>query len=333
MPTYIAKHISFLGWNVLLRFLRTSAHDEAMPISQPPQTGPGLNFYMNWDTARTQNGIALAVWVQRRIRLPLKAKERDIRLMTKEKYEIHYNGQMGDFVGRVFNFTRGQRVFDRDTHPELFQRTGDVGGSDRNLLRIPDGWTVEGSVDTGTFYTALLMAFSPEGEAFVIDEFPNYRYLAGTAERDESLSIPKWASNVSSRALQVGGKTSFWADANSQFKGELRNYGIHLLPARVPVEARTEIAREYFEHNRVWIAPWVTVLPFELENAAWPEEASLSGKFSRVKDRDHTLDCLEHLLARRPFGRVTPKKTYSTWAESAGLKPIRPNGNRHLGKF
>jgi hypothetical protein len=263
----------------------------------------------------------------------LKAKERDIRLMTKEKYEIHYNGQMGDFVGRVFNFTRGQRVFDRDTHPELFQRTGDVGGSDRNLLRIPDGWTVEGSVDTGTFYTALLMAFSPEGEAFVIDEFPNYRYLAGTAERDESLSIPKWASNVSSRALHLGGKTSFWADANSQFKGELRNYGIHLLPARVPVEARTEITREYFEHNRVWIAPWVTVLPFELENAAWPEEASLSGKFSRVKDRDHTLDCLEHLLARRPFGRVTPKKTYSTWAESAGLKPIRPNGNRHLGKF
>jgi hypothetical protein len=200
-------------------------------------------------------------------------------------------------------------------------------------LVVPAGWEIVGGADTGTFYSGLLVAFSPEKEAFVIDEFPNYRYVAGEAERDESLTIPTWAARLSQRSLQLGGKSSFWADANSQFKGELRNYGVHLLPARAPVEARTEIAREYFEHSKIWLAPWLDILPFELENATWPEEASLSGKFSRVKDRDHTLDPLEHILARRPFGRVIHKASGDgTWAGSRGLATRKDFGNRHLGR-
>jgi hypothetical protein len=266
----------------------------------------------------------------------LKAKERDIRLMTKEKYEIHYNGQMGDFVGRVFNFSRGERVFDRSSHPALFNSSGNgaegVLRGSRELLRVPDGWTVEGGCDTGTFYSSLLVAFSPEGEAFVLDEFPNYRYLAGEPERDEQLSIPQWARRISQRSLQLGGRSSFWADMNSQFKGELKNYGVALLPARVPVETRTEITREYFEHKRIWLAPWLDILPFELENASWPEEASLAGKFARVKDRDHTLDCLEHILARRPFGRkVRSAERSGSWALGAGLRRKVTEGNKHLG--
>lgn len=260
-----------------------------------------------------------------------KAKERDIKLMTKEKYEIHYNGQLGDFVGRVFNYSRGQRVFDRNTHPFLFGR--ESGGGLRADLAIPAGWEIVGGADTGTFYSGLLVAFSPEKEAFVIDEFPNYRYVAGEAERDESLTIPTWAARLAQRSLQLGGKSSFWADSNSQFKGELRNYGVHLLPARAPVETRTEIAREYFEHGKIWLAPWLDILPFELENASWPEEASLSGKFSRVKDRDHTLDPLEHILARRPFGRVIKTATNDgTWAGSRGYSTRKDFGNRHLGR-
>jgi hypothetical protein len=259
-----------------------------------------------------------------------KAKVRDQKLMTREKYEIHYNGQMGDFVGRVYNFSVGQRVFDSSSHPFLFRE----GRSDRGSLVVPDGWEVVGGADTGTFYSAGLVAFSPEGEAFVLDEFPNYRYVAGTPERDEQLSIPTWAKGLLARALALGGRSSFWADANSQFKGELKNYGIQLLPARAPVEARTEIAREYFQHNKIWLAPWVTVLPFELENASWPEEASLSGKFSRVKDRDHSLDWLEHILARRPLGRVLEQnKKKGSWAAGCGLRLKSTfTGNPHLGK-
>jgi hypothetical protein len=257
-----------------------------------------------------------------------KAKERDVKLMTKEKYEIHYNGQLGDFVGRVFNFSRGDCVFNAGSEPALFR---DNSG-DQTSFRLPDGWTLEGGADTGTFYTALLVAFSPDGTAFVVDEFPNYRYVAGTAERDESISIPQWARDVYRRVISLGGKPAFWADPNSQFKGELKNYGLHLMPARVPVETRTEITREYFEHGRIKIAPWVTVLPFELENASWPEEASMSGKFSRLKDRDHTLDCLEHILARRPFGRTINAPRFASWADQMGYRRKGQNGNIHLGR-
>lgn len=125
-----------------------------------------------------------------------------------------------------------------------------------------------------------------------------------------------------------------WADPNSQFKSELRNYGVTLLPAKVPVETRTEVTREYFEHGRIHLAPWLSVLPFEIENASWPEEASATGKFARVKDRDHTLDPLEHILARRPFGRTIIQGKHRDWASSMGLKrKTGRGGNIHLGRL
>lgn len=244
-----------------------------------------------------------------------KSKERDKLLMTKEKYAIHYNGQMGEFVGHVFNFQRGQRTFSSSTHPELLK-----GGNRRENFTLPRGWEVVGGADTGTHYSALSVAFAPTGEAFVIDEFPNYRYVAGDIERDESLTIPQWARTVQAGFVSLGSRPVLWADPNSQFKSELANYGLHLLPARTPVEARTEITREYFEHNRIWLAPWLEVLPFELENASWPEEASMSGKFARVKDRDHTLDPLEHILARRPAGKVLGSPKSVSWATSMGYR-------------
>lgn len=259
-----------------------------------------------------------------------RAKTRDQKLMTKEKYEIHYNGQLGDFVGRVFNFSRGQRTFDQRSHPDLF----DAGSDGFQALSVPRGWEIVGACDTGTFTSGLLIAFDPDGTAFVLDEFPNYRYVSGSPERDEQLTIPQWARRISRRSLDLGGGSSFWADANSQFKGELKNYGVHLLKALVPVETRTEIAREYFEHNRIWLAPWVTVLPFELENASWPEQTSASGKFARVKDRDHTLDCLEHILARRPLGQILASdRPKGSWAASMGYKSISHKGNVHLGRW
>lgn len=257
-----------------------------------------------------------------------KAKERDVKLMTKEKFAIHYEGQLGDFVGRVFNYAKGSRTFNASTHPQLFD-----GGISRADLKIPQGWEIVSGCDTGTFYSALVVAFDPEGTAFVIDEFPNYRYIAGEPERDEQLSIPRWANNVRSRIESIGGRANLWADPNSQFKGELRNYGLNLLPARVPVETRTEIAREYFEHNRIFFAPWLSELPFEIENAAWPEEATASGKFARIKLHDHILDPLEHVLARRPLGRHHRLQSKPTsWAESMGYKKGSVSRNIHLGR-
>lgn len=252
----------------------------------------------------------------------------DRSLLTKEKFEIAHHGELGDFVGRVFNYKRGENQFNAETHPDLFP----TEECTQHALVVPTGWEIVGGADTGTHYSAVLVAFSPSGDAFVLEEFPNYRYLAGTPERDESISIPQWARRVSHRCMQLGGRPNFWADPNTQFKGELRNYNITLLAARVPVETRTEVTREYFEHKRVWLAPWLNVLPWELENAAWPAEASASGKFQRIKDRDHTLDGLEHILARRPYGRrpITDIQLGS-YAASAGWKTKRTGGNVHLG--
>ena len=256
------------------------------------------------------------------------AKVRDAKLMTREKFEIHYNGQLGDFVGHVFNYALGTHLFNASTHPHLFPF-----GSGREHLRIPDNWEIVCGADTGTYYSALIVAFDPDGNAYVIDEYPNYRYVAGTPERDELLTIPRWAGQVHHRIVELGGRPNLWADPNSQFKAELKNYHLFLHPARVPVEARTEITREYFEHKKIFLAPWLSVLPFELENAAWPEEASASGKFARIKDRDHVLDPLEHVLSRRPIGRpVRSLLSGGTWATRAGLKSRNWAGNAHLGR-
>ena len=257
------------------------------------------------------------------------ARVRDQHLMTREKFAIHYGGQLGDFVGRVFNYQRGQHQFRSDTHPNMFR-----GGNDRENLILPREWDIVSGIDTGTYYTALTVAFSPGGDAFVLEEFPNYRYVAGSAERDENITIPEWAKKVSNGVGVLGGRLNFWADANSQFKRELRAYGLNLLSATQPVETRTEIAREYFQKGRLWLAPWLEVLPFELENACWPEEASSTGKFARVKDRDHTLDCLEHVLSRRPRGKpVESISTKGRWLDSfVGKHAVRHKyGNSSLG--
>lgn len=262
------------------------------------------------------------------------AKDRDKDLMTREKFAIHYEGQLGDFVGRVYGYQKGQRTFNHLSHPSLFR-----GGTDRANLIVPDGWEVVGGADTGTFTSAVLVMLSPEGEAFIIDEFPNYRYVSGVIELNEQTTIPEWCERVyrAGKAARMG-SVSLWADKNSQFKRELHNqrdYALQLMSNLEPLEARTEITREYFQHDKVWLAPWLSVLPFELENARWPEEATAGGKFARVKDRDHTLDCLEHVLSKRPHGRGTdPTKDNRTWAEAYFNQTPRSQRARrdaHLG--
>ncbi len=257
------------------------------------------------------------------------AMDRDRSLMTREKFAIHYEGKLGDFVGRVYNYSRGEKTFGPGSHPALFA-TGTQEAT-RATLRIPAGWEIVGGADTGTFMSAGLVAFSPEGDAFVLDEFPNYDYRAGELERDETMTIPQWARRVVGAITALGGKSFLWADANSQFKVELQNYALTLLANKTPLEARTEITREYFQNNRIWLAPWLTILPFEIENAAWPEEASASGKFARVKDRDHTLDWLEHVLSRRPQGKVIrASKATKTWI-STFLPRQRKRADNFLG--
>lgn len=258
------------------------------------------------------------------------AMDRDRNLMTREKFTIHYEGKLGDFVGRVYNYQRGDATFTPTSHPFLFKD----GIPTRENLIVPEGWEIGKAADTGTFSSAALVMFNQDGEAFVIDEFPNYRYVSSVIELDESSTIPSWCREVKQRCDLLGSRPIFYADKNSQFKREYINYGLQLLANNTPLETRTEISREYFTHNAIHLAPWLKILPFELENASWPEEASASGKFARVKDRDHTLDCLEHILSKRPRGKwamkdSTPKRWIETFVGPAALR--RKRRDSHLG--
>lgn len=266
------------------------------------------------------------------------AKERDRQLMTREKFAIHYEGQLGDFVGRVYGYQRGQRHFTVESAPEVF-RTGSAGG--RADFRCPDGWDIVGGADTGTMFSAVLVAFSPAGDAFVFDEFPNYSYVSGQIELTNQ-TFPEWCGTVSNRYLALTGRPrlSLYADKNSQFKREAanqRDFNLTLESNPTPLEVRTEISREYFQHNKVFLAPWLRILPFEIENAQWPEEASASGKFARKKDRDHTLDCLEHVLSKRPRGKgPNPSEKPKRWLERyLGQQPkLKTRGaDPHMGRW
>ena len=168
---------------------------------------------------------------------------------------------------------------------------------------LPPQWKLDVAVDTGTFMSATFTLFPPDDEfAFIVAEFPNYRYVGGDIELlDES--IPEWCRRVTSEYARFRPgvtRVRAWADANSQFKSELSRYKISLLANHRRLELRVEIAREYIRNRHALLAPWLTVLPYELELAQFPDDTSSAGRFERLKTKDHTLDCVEHTLSRRP---------------------------------
>lgn len=211
-----------------------------------------------------------------------------------------------------------------------------------NLRRpLPDGWSLLVGVDTGTYMSAVFSVFPPDSaDAFVVEEFPNYHYVGGVIDLLGD-SIPEWARRVHKayNAYKPRETTvKAWADQNSQFKTELRHYGFHLMSNLRKLELRVEITREYLNTSkRVYFAPWLQVLPHELENAKWPDETSSAGRLERVKVNDHTLDCLEHVLSRRPVNPATVPKSKHQAAvdrikQRAGLVTIdAPRIDPHLG--
>ena len=248
--------------------------------------------------------------------------------MTKEKYNIAYLGQIGTYVGRVFAYQRGQRVFDTVTHPKLWYRADKAPTAEN--LRVPSNWTVMLGVDTGTYMAAVVIAFDEDGQAFILDELTNYRYVHSIIELDPDMSLAAWTTELKRRAALWGARQVAWADANSQFKSEMwNNHRFQLLGNTVGKEKRTESAREYFQGGKIHFAPWLRMLPYEVENALWPDGATSAGKFERVKHNDHLLDGLEHVCSRRPRGKHTPPPPAAkdTWRKPAA----RRGGDAHLG--
>lgn len=176
------------------------------------------------------------------------------------------------------------------------------------LRPLPSGWRLYMAADTGTYLSAAFIAFSPDSlDAFILETFPNYRYVGGEIELLGE-SIPEWSRRVMAsfnEYIPGSSRIKGLCDENSQFKTELATYGIVLRGNRKKLELRVEIAREYFQNRRVWFAPWLDgVLAYEIEHACWPDDTNSAGKFERLKEQDHTLDCVEHILSMRPRNKA-----------------------------
>lgn len=168
-------------------------------------------------------------------------------------------------------------------------------------LTIPDRAQVYLACDTGTFMSALFVAITSDHQAVVLEEFPNYRYVSDQADLKNQTNA-EWATQIVARCVTYHIKPHAWADPNTQFGHELRQYGLKLRPNTNGPAQRVSVAREYVNHGRVCLTPWLRVLPYELEHAQWPEDTAQLGKFERLRRHDHTLVCLEHILSRRPRG-------------------------------
>lgn len=179
--------------------------------------------------------------------------------------------------------------------------------SPRALKPLPRDWDLIVSVDTGTFMSATFTAIPPgdiDPGACVIEEIPNYRYVSHEIEL-LGASNTEWARHVY-RCWRYHRPEEEWCncfvDPNTQFRAELLHYKLNLVGNTKGPELRVEIAREYMaaDPQRLWLAPWLTVLPYEIEHAKWPDDTNSAGKFMRIKRHDHTLDTMEHSLSQRP---------------------------------
>jgi hypothetical protein len=208
-----------------------------------------------------------------------------------------------------------------------------------STIRLPDEFELLVGADTGTYMSACLIAVQPDThDTFVIFEAPNYHYVGGEIEL-LGMSTPEWADLVVSTYRHFRPNTSKihgWVDPNSQFRMELQHYDLVLHPNHRGLELRVEICREYFQAKKIWLAPWLEVLPYELEIARWPDESTTTGKFVREKRNDHTLDGVEHVLSRRPRGRLLRKEKSLSFKEKLLQKYRQPGvgySDPHLGRL
>lgn len=206
-------------------------------------------------------------------------------------------------------------------------------------LRIPKAWEIVAGADTGTYMGGVIGAISPSYDLFILEEFPNYHYTGDGTIELLGLTVSEWMYTFAERLKYWTGRQKVWAwaDENTTFKTEV-GHGFRFRPNKKKLELRTEITREYVRNGRLWLAPWLDVLPYELEEAKFPEhEAYGSGTFKRLKTKDHILDGVEHIASSRPHPdfKIVQKPAKSpihAFVErQAKLRPNRDRVDAHLG--
>lgn len=184
----------------------------------------------------------------------------------------------------------------------------------------------------GRFYSAVVLAAIPEYPVLVVAEIPNYHY-AGDGEIELAGMTPvEWAESVVREFRSFAGKDarcSAWVDPDTEYDPDVRRRSkLYVKPnmKRGP-ELRTSITREYFQDNRVFLMPWLKILPYELGRARWPDEVAKSYQV-RAVDHDYTLASLEQAISRRPKGtEVVAQKATSF------LEQLRVSRNIQARKF
>lgn len=169
-------------------------------------------------------------------------------------------------------------------------------------LRIPHSWQIIAGADTGTYMGGAICAITPIYDLYILEEFPNYRYTGDGTIELTGMTVGEWIKWFALRLRYYTRQTKVqaWVDANTTFKTEIA-HGLRFKMNRKDLELRTEITREYLRHGRIHLTPWLETIPYEMEEAHYPEAESIgTGRYRRIKQKDHCLDGVEHACSRRP---------------------------------
>lgn len=206
----------------------------------------------------------------------------------------------------------------------------------RDHLRLPASTEFKLGAHVGRFSSAVILALIPEYPVFVVEEIPNYHYVGDGEIELSGLTTVEWGELVVRTWRSYAGKEArctALVDPDTQFSKEMARCKLRLRKnVNHGPELRCEVTREYFHDNKIFLMPWLTVLPSEISSARWPPEESSAYKV-RATGRDYTLLALEQVICRRPVAKAVEKPAISHWVEQR----IRDNGgnirktDRHLG--
>lgn len=206
----------------------------------------------------------------------------------------------------------------------------------RDHLRLPTNTEYQLGAFVGRFSSAVVLAMIHGYPVLVVEEIPNYHYVGDGEIELSGLTTVEWGELVVRTWRSYAGKDarcSAWVDPDTEFTKEMKRCKLRLKPNHHHgPELRTEVTREYFHDNKIFLAPWLTVLPNEIQRARWPPEESSAFKV-RATGQDYTLAALEQVISRRPIAKALLKRPATHWIEQrieqAGGRVSR--GDKHLG--
>lgn len=207
----------------------------------------------------------------------------------------------------------------------------------RAHLKLPDSTHFWLGAYVGRFSSAVILALIPNYPVLVVEEIPNYHYVGDGEIELAGLTTVEWGELVVRTWRDFAGKDSkcsAWVDPDTEFTKEMQRCKLRLKRnLHHGPELRVEVTREYFHDNKIFLAPWLTVLPNEISRARWPPEESSAYKI-RAEGQDYTLSALEQVISRRPLAKPIIVKATPHWIEQR----IQANGGRqtddtHLGSL